>query len=102
MFQFLIWYFNTKDHILPRVLNHINLIIPQGKVTAVVGTSGSGKTTLVKLLLGFYLPVSGSIKVGEADLSLYKQYWWRSKCGAVMQDGFIFSDTIANNIGFGR
>ena len=82
----------------PKVLNNINLVIPQGKVTAIVGTSGSGKTTLVKLLLGFYPPVSGSIKVGEADLSLYKQHWWRSKCGAVMQDGFIFSDTIANNI----
>jgi len=82
----------------PKVLNNINLVIPQGKVTAIVGTSGSGKTTLVKLLLGFYPPVSGSLKVGEADLSLYKQHWWRSKCGAVMQDGFIFSDTIANNI----
>jgi len=82
----------------PKVLNNINLTIPQGKVTAIVGTSGSGKTTLVKLLLGFYPPVSGSLKVGEADLSQYKQHWWRSKCGAVMQDGFIFSDTIANNI----
>ncbi len=82
----------------PKVLNNINLTIPQGKVTAIVGTSGSGKTTLVKLLLGFYPPVSGTLKVGEADLSLYKQQWWRSKCGAVMQDGFIFSDTIANNI----
>jgi len=82
----------------PKVLNNINLTIPQGKVTAIVGTSGSGKTTLVKLLLGFYPPVLGSLKVGEADLSLYKQQWWRSKCGAVMQDGFIFSDTIANNI----
>jgi ATP-binding cassette subfamily B protein len=82
----------------PKVLNNINLVIPQGKVTAIVGTSGSGKTTLVKLLLGFYPPVSGTLKVGEADLSLYKQQWWRSKCGAVMQDGFIFSDTIANNI----
>ena len=82
----------------PKVLNNINLIIPKGKVTAIVGTSGSGKTTLVKLLLGFYPPVSGTLKVGEADLSLYKQQWWRSKCGAVMQDGFIFSNTIANNI----
>ena len=82
----------------PKVLNNINLTIPQGKVTAIVGTSGSGKTTLVKLLLGFYPPVSGTLKVGEADLSLYKQQWWRNKCGAVMQDGFIFSDTIANNI----
>lgn len=82
----------------PKVLKDINLIIPKGKVTAIVGTSGSGKTTLVKLMLGFYPPVSGSIKVGEADLSLYKQQWWRDQCGAVMQDGFIFSDTIANNI----
>ena len=82
----------------PKVLKNINLTIPKGKVTAIVGTSGSGKTTLVKLMLGFYPPVSGSIKVGEADLSLYKQQWWRDQCGAVMQDGFIFSDTIANNI----
>ncbi|MGE5328273.1 MAG: ATP-binding cassette domain-containing protein, partial [Deltaproteobacteria bacterium] len=81
--------------------NHINLTIPQGKVTAIVGTSGSGKTTLVKLLLGFYPPTSGSIKIGETDLSNYRQNWWRSKCGAVMQDGFIFSDTIANNIAIG-
>ena len=82
----------------PRVLNNVNLTIPQGKVTAIVGTSGSGKTTLVKLMLGFYTPASGSIKVGGADLQLYKQQWWRDQCGAVMQDGFIFSDTIANNI----
>ena len=85
----------------PKVLNNINLVIPQGKVTAIVGTSGSGKTTLVKLLLGFYPPVSGTIKVGDSDLSAYRQHWWRDKCGAVMQDGFIFSDTIANNIGIG-
>ena len=82
----------------PKVLNHINLTIPQGKVTAIVGTSGSGKTTLVKLLLGFYPPVSGNIKVGSSDLFQFKQQWWRDRCGAVMQDGFIFSDTIANNI----
>jgi len=85
----------------PKVLNNINLIIPQGKVTAIVGTSGSGKTTLVKLILGFYPPVSGSIKIGDAELSAYEQHWWRAKCGAVMQDGFIFSDTIANNIAVG-
>jgi len=82
----------------PKVLNNINLEIPQGEVTAIVGTSGSGKTTLVKLLLGFYPPVSGSIKVGSSDLDQFKQQWWRDQCGAVMQDGFIFSDTIANNI----
>jgi ATP-binding cassette subfamily B protein len=86
----------------PKVLNNINLVIPHGKVTAIVGTSGSGKTTLVKLLLGFYPPVSGEIKVGEFDLSAYEQHWWRARCGAVMQDGFIFSDTIANNIGIGN
>lgn len=85
----------------PKVLNNINLVIPQGKVTAIVGTSGSGKTTLVKLLLGFYPPVSGAIKVGDSELSAFQQHWWRAKCGAVMQDGFIFSDTIANNIAIG-
>lgn len=85
----------------PKVLNNINLVIPQGKVTAIVGTSGSGKTTLVKLLLGFYPPVSGTIKVGDSELSAFQQHWWRAKCGAVMQDGFIFSDTIANNIAIG-
>jgi ATP-binding cassette subfamily B protein len=84
-----------------KVLNNINLNIPQGKVTAIVGTSGSGKTTLVKLLLGFYPPVSGTIKVGDSELSAFQQHWWRAKCGAVMQDGFIFSDTIANNIAIG-
>jgi len=82
----------------PKVLSDINLSIPKGKITAIVGTSGSGKTTLVKLLLGFYPPASGSIKVGSSDLAQFKQQWWRDQCGAVMQDGFIFSDTIANNI----
>jgi len=85
----------------PKVLNNFNLVIPRGKVTAVVGTSGSGKTTLVKLLLGFYPPVSGSIKVSDKKLAEYKQHWWRSQCGAVMQDGFIFSDSIAGNIAIG-
>jgi ATP-binding cassette subfamily B protein len=85
----------------PKVLNNVDLTIPQGKVTAIVGTSGSGKTTLVKLLLGFYPPVSGNIKVGDSELSAFRQHWWRDRCGAVMQDGFIFSDTIANNIAIG-
>lgn len=85
----------------PKVLDTLNLTIPQGKVTAIVGTSGSGKTTLVKLLLGFYPPVSGTVKIGESELANYRQHWWRSKCGAVMQDGFIFSDTIATNIAIG-
>ena len=85
----------------PKVLNNISMTIPQGKVTAIVGTSGSGKTTLIKLLLGFYPPTSGSIKIGDNDLAKYRQHWWRSKCGAVMQDGYIFSDTIAHNIAIG-
>lgn len=80
------------------VLQDINLTIPQGKVTAIVGMSGSGKTTLIKLLLGFYPPTQGSLKVGDINLKDINPAYWRSKCGAVMQDGYIFSDTIANNI----
>lgn len=80
------------------VLNDINLNIPAGKVTAIVGASGGGKTTLIKLLLGFYLPVKGRIMVGDVPLDSLNPHLWRSNTGAVMQDGFIFSDTIANNI----
>ncbi len=82
----------------PFVLKNINLEIPAGKVTAIVGTSGSGKTTLVKLLLGFYEPTEGSIRVGAAFLKNIPPHEWRDQCGAVMQEGFIFSDTIASNI----
>jgi ATP-binding cassette, subfamily B, bacterial len=80
------------------VLNNISLKIPGGGITAVVGTSGSGKTTLLKLLLGFYRPQKGNIVVGNNDLELINSIEWRKKCGVVMQEGFIFSDTIANNI----
>jgi len=80
------------------VLNDINLLIPNGKQTAIVGTSGSGKTTLVKLLLGFYPPVKGDIRLGENSIDAFSISSWREQCGVVMQDGFIFSDTIANNI----
>jgi ATP-binding cassette subfamily B protein len=82
----------------PKVLDNITLDITEGKITAIVGASGSGKTTLVKLLLGFYQPVSGNIRVGDKNLDEYSINWWRSKCGTVMQDGYIFSDTIAKNI----
>ena len=82
----------------PRVLNRINLTIPEKKVTAIVGASGSGKTTLLKLLLGFYIPNKGKVKVGGIDLQQFSLEMWRSHCGTVMQDGFIFSDTIAKNI----
>lgn len=82
----------------PYVLKNVNVTIPQGKVTAIVGTSGSGKTTLMKLLLNFYEPTEGSISVNGIALQEISPSYWRSKCGIVMQDGFIFSDTIANNI----
>ena len=80
------------------ILSDINLSIPNGKVTAIVGASGSGKTTLVKLLLGFYEPLNGNIEIGNANLNEYNLGWWRSQCGAVMQEGYLFSDTIARNI----
>ena len=86
----------------PKVLSQIRLTIPENKVTAIVGTSGSGKTTLLKLLLGFYPPVSGRIMIGETSLRNFSQKWWRSRVGAVMQDGYIFSDTIAGNIAIGQ
>lgn len=80
------------------ILSGINLSIPNGKVTAIVGASGSGKTTLIKLLLGYYEPLRGLIRVGGEDLSGYSLEWWRRQCGAVMQEGYLFSDTIARNI----
>lgn len=80
------------------VLKDIDLVVPQGKITALVGTSGSGKTTLVKLMLKFYEPSKGSLRLGEMNLRNIENRTWRQKCGVVMQDGFIFSDTIARNI----
>lgn len=81
-----------------KVLRNINLLIPEGKITAIVGASGSGKTTLLKLLLRFYEPTAGEIRLGGSKLKNYNNRLWRDKCGAVLQDGFIFSDTIAKNI----
>lgn len=80
------------------ILSNIKLSIPNGKVTAIVGASGSGKTTLIKLLLGFYEPLSGHIQIGSANLNECNLGWWRNQCGAVMQEGYLFSDTIARNI----
>lgn len=80
------------------VLKGINLVIPNGKMTAIVGTSGSGKTTMLKLLLGFYPLGCGRITIGEQSLSSFSMHSWRKNCGVVMQDGFIFSDSIATNI----
>lgn len=83
------------------VLKNINLVIPHGKITAIVGTSGSGKTTLLKLLLKFYQLNKGEIRLGDTNLANISPRVWRSICGTVLQDGFIFSDTIANNIAVG-
>jgi ATP-binding cassette subfamily B protein len=83
----------------PKVLKKINLEIPANKITAIVGTSGSGKTTLVKLLLGFYKPNKGEIRLNDINLENYSPSQWRKRCGVVMQEGFIFSDSIANNVG---
>ncbi len=80
------------------VLKDLSVEIPQGKVTAIVGSSGSGKTTILKLLLKFYPPTKGEIKIGEINLTNFNSRIWRQKCGVVMQDGYIFSDTIAKNI----
>ncbi len=86
------------NQLSPYALENIDLTIPAGKVTAIVGTSGSGKTTLVKLLLGFYDPTQGEIRIGGLHLRHLSNNLWREQCGAVMQDGFIFSDSIARNI----
>ncbi|MCE1199185.1 MAG: ATP-binding cassette domain-containing protein, partial [Marinilabiliales bacterium] len=86
----------------PKILKQISFRVPAQKTTAIVGTSGSGKTTLVKLMLGFYPPVEGSLLLGDTPLSAFNPVFWREKCGAVMQDGYLFSDTILNNIAVGK
>jgi ATP-binding cassette subfamily B protein len=83
------------------VLTGINIVIPEGKTTAIVGLSGSGKTTLIKLLMKFYEPTSGLINVGDYNLKGINEMLWREKCGSVLQDGYIFSDSIARNIALG-
>jgi ATP-binding cassette, subfamily B, bacterial len=83
------------------VLKDINLTIAKGKTTAIVGVSGSGKTTLLKMLLKFYEPQKGEIKLGNTSLSNISHKTWRSHCGVVMQESFIFSESIAKNIGVG-
>lgn len=83
------------------ILRNVNLTIPYNKTTAIVGGSGSGKSTLLKILLKFYDPVRGEAKLGTYTLKNIAQSAWREKCGAVMQEGFIFNDTIAHNIAVG-
>lgn len=90
--------FKYNMHSSQLTLDNINITIPVSKVTAIVGASGSGKTTLIKLLLGYYPVLSGTISIGETDLCDYNLKWWRRQCGVVMQDGVIFSESIARNI----
>jgi ATP-binding cassette subfamily B protein len=85
----------------PEVLRGVNLRIPAAKVTAIVGASGSGKTTLLKLLLALYRPTGGEITLGEVPISALDGQAWRARCGVVMQDGYIFSGSIARNIALG-
>ena len=86
---------------LEPVIRNLRLSIPSNKVTAIVGVSGSGKTTLMKLLLRFYDPDQGQIRIGDVDLKDISQKNWREHCGVVMQEGYIFNDSIANNIAVG-
>ena len=83
----------------PKVLDGISLKVAHGKVTAIVGASGSGKTTLLKMMLGFYPPSEGSVTLGGCEMGAYSESSWRKKCGCVMQEGYVFSNTIAENIG---
>lgn len=82
----------------PKILNNINLTIPSNKITAIVGSSGSGKTTILKLLLKLYQPTEGDISIGKKKLKHIQDSFWRDNCGVVMQDNYIFDDTILNNI----
>jgi ATP-binding cassette subfamily B protein len=84
------------------VLSDLNFVIPEKKVTAIVGTSGSGKSTLLKLLLKFYDPTSGEIIFGDINLKTISTHSWRNRLGVVMQEGYLFNDTIANNITIGN
>ena len=93
--------FKYNHHSRKKTIEDVTLCIPQGKVTAIVGASGCGKTTLLKLLLGFYPVIKGSISIAGHNLNEYNVKWWRKHCGVVMQDGVIFSESIARNIAVG-
>ena len=90
--------FKYDPHALKTIIDDVSLNIPKGKVTAIVGASGSGKTTLIKLMLGYYPVLGGQINIGGTDVNTLNKKWWRRQCGVVMQDGVIFSESIARNI----
>lgn len=90
--------FKYNLHDFNNTLSDISFTIPEGKVTAIVGASGSGKTTLVKLLLAYYPVLRGAITIAGHNIKDYSSNWWRKHCGVVMQEGVIFSESIARNI----
>lgn len=90
--------FKYDPHALSHTIENVSIHIPEGKITAIVGASGSGKTTLMKLLLGYYPVLNGKIEIAGHDITEYNLKWWRRQCGVVMQDGVIFSESIARNI----
>ena len=90
--------FKYDPHALRKTIDGVNIHIPQGKVTAIVGASGSGKTTLIRLMLGYYPVLEGQINIGNTDINKLNKKWWRRQCGVVMQEGVIFSESIARNI----
>ena len=90
--------FKYDIHALKKTIDGVSLNIPEGKITAIVGESGSGKTTLIKLMLGYYPVLSGEISIAGRNINEYNLKWWRRHCGVVMQDGVIFSESIARNI----
>lgn len=90
--------FKYESCSMKKTLDDVTIKIPEKKVTAIVGASGSGKTTLIKLMLGYYNLLGGKITIAENDINSYNLKWWRSQCGIVMQDGYIFSESIARNI----
>ena len=90
--------FKYDPHALRKTIDDVSIHIPQGKVTAIVGASGSGKTTLIRLMLGYYPVLEGTINIGNTDINKLNKKWWRRQCGVVMQDGVIFSESVARNI----
>ena len=90
--------FKYDPHALRKTIDDVSIHVPQGKVTAIVGASGSGKTTLIRLMLGYYPVLEGKINIGNTDISKLNKKWWRRQCGVVMQEGVIFSESIARNI----
>ena len=90
--------FKYDPHALSKTVDDVSIHIPQGKVTAFVGASGSGKTTLIRLMLGYYSVLEGQISIGNTNINKLNKKWWRRQCGVVMQEGVIFSESIARNI----